>query len=134
MKILIILLSIVFLLVGLPLLHGFLAFQSIDMLSVHPTTMSFFYLFTFPAWTLAIMVFVVEIYRRGFILKKSRINNTLMLGLLGMIIPTAGLALSPVGNDISLLVFVGIAVIGLFVGLLGAVLFQFTTGWIEKNG
>jgi len=132
MKILTILILIVILLVGLPLLHGLLVFQSIEILVVHPTAMSFFYLFTIPAWAVAIMVFVVETYRRGFIRSRSKISNTIMLGLFGMVAPAAGFALSPVSADIGLLTFAGIAVIGLFVGLLGAVLYNFTTRHIEK--
>lgn len=134
MKVLTVLLSIVFLLLGLPLLHAFLAFLSIEKLALHPTAMSFFYLFTIPAWAVAIMVFVVETYRRGFIKSTSRISNTLMLGLFGMIAPVAGLALSPVAADLGLVVFAGIAVIGLFVGLLGAMLFNYMAGRIEKSG
>lgn len=132
MKVLLTLLSIFMLLVGLPMLHGFVVFLSIENLSRIPTAMSFFYLFTIPAWAVAIMVFVVETYRRSFILSQSRISSTLMLGLLGMIGPGAGLALSPVASEIGLLAFVGTAVLGLFVGLLGAVLFNLTTGWINK--
>ena len=132
MKVLSILFSIVLLLAGLPILHGFFVSLSIDELVAHPTAMSFFYLFTIPAWAVAIMVFVVETYRRGFIRSRTWISNTLMLGLSGMIAPVAGLALSPVGADIGLLAFVGIAVIGLFVGLLGAVLFNFTIARIDK--
>ena len=134
MKVLVILLSIIMLLVGLPWLHGFLALLSIEKLVTIPTAMSFFYLFTIPAWALAIMVFVIETYRRSFIRSPSRINNTMLLGLLGMIAPGAGLALSPVATDIGLVAFAGIAALGLFVGLLGAVLFNFIAGWVKQMG
>ena len=132
MKVLTVLLSIIVLLVGLPLLHGIVTFLSIDRLAQHPTAMSFFYLFTIPAWAVAIMVFVVETYRRGFIRSTARISNTLMLGLFGMVAPVAGLALSPVAADIGLVVFAAISIIGLFVGLLGAVLFNFMASRIEN--
>jgi hypothetical protein len=132
MKTLIILLSIVMLLVGLPLLHGFFVLASFEELANVPSAKSFFYLFTIPAWTLVIIVFVVETYRRSFIRSRYRIGNTLMLGLSGLIAPTVGLALSPVAGDIGLPAFAGIAVIGFFVGLLGALLFNFVVGWIKK--
>ena len=134
MKNLAIVFSIISLLICLPLLHGVLTYRSIDILEIHPAAMSFFYLFTFPAWAVAIMIFVVETYRRGFIRSRSRISNTLMLGLFGMIAPVAGLALSPVGDDIGIVAFAGIAVIGLFVGLLGAALFNFTITRITSKG
>lgn len=132
MKVLVTLLSIVMLLVGLPLLHGLLVVLFIEQLALLPTTLSFFYLFTIPAWAVAIMVFVVETYRRSFIPSSLRISSTLMLGLLGMIAPAAGLALSPVVADIGLAAFIGIAVLGFLVGLLGAVLFNLATSWIKK--
>lgn len=132
MKVLAILILIVILLVGLPLLHGLLVFESLEEMVAHPTAMSFFYLFTIPAWAVAIMVFVVETCRRGFIRSRSRISNTLMLGLFGMVLPAAGLALSPVSADIGLQAFASIAMMGLVVGLSGAVLFNFVTSLIEK--
>ena len=132
MKVFIALLSILSLLAGLPWLHGFLAGLFIDTLTSLPTAMSFFYLFTIPAWAVAIMVFVVETYRRSFIPSTSRINSTLMLGLLGMVAPDAGLALSPVVADIGPVAFAGIAALGFFVGLLGAVMFNLATSWIKK--
>ena len=132
MKTLVILLSIIMLLVGLPLLHGFLVILSIEKLTTIPTAMSFFYLFTVPAWTVVILVFVVETYRRSFVPSNSWVSNTMLLGLFGMIAPGVGFALSPVAADIDLIIFAGVAVLGFFVGLLGAVLFNFTTGWIKK--
>ena len=134
MKALIILLSVVMLLVGLPLLHGFLVLASIKELATVSSAMSFFHLFTIPAWALVIIVFVIETYRRSFIRSRYRIGNTLMLGLSGLIAPTAGFALSPVAGDIGLPAFAGIAVLGFFVGLLGALLFNFVVGWIKKMG
>ena len=122
------------LLTGLPLLHGFLVFSSIgEFLQVH-SVQSLFYLFTIPAWAVVIMVFVVETYRRGFIPSKNRLSNTLLLGLMGMIAPTIGLALSPVGTDIGLTAYAGIGMIGLLVGLLGALFFNFAMRWINKTG
>ena len=132
MKVSITLLSVFSLLVGLPWLHGFLALLFVEKLASLPTAMSFFYLFTIPAWAVAIMVFVVETYRRSFMPSQPRISNTLMLGLLGLVAPVAGLALSPVVADIGLAAFAGIAVLGFFVGLLGAVLFNLATSWIKK--
>ena len=132
MKVLATLLSILLLLVGLPLLHGFLAFLSIEDLSAIPNAMSFYYLFAIPAWVMAIIIFVMETYRRSFIRSQSGISNTLLLGLAGMLAPGAGMAISPVAAEIGLVSFAGIAVLGLFVGLLGAVLFNFTTNWIRK--
>ncbi|MHC4221932.1 MAG: hypothetical protein ACYST9_05880 [Planctomycetota bacterium] len=134
MKTFLTLLSVLMLLVGLPLLHGFLVILSIEKLASNSTAMSFFYLFTIPAWTLVIMVFVIETYRRSFIRSRSRISGTLMLGLFGMIAPAVGLALSPVAADIGLVTFAGVAALGLFVGLFGAVLFKCSTGWIKKMG
>jgi hypothetical protein len=132
MKVFIALLSIFSLLAGLPWLHGFLAGLLIDTLTSLPTAMSFFYLFTIPAWAVAIMVFAVETYRRSFIPSNSRINSTLMLGLLGMVAPTAGLALSPVVADLDPLAFAGVAGIGFMVGVFGAVLFNLASSWIKK--
>ncbi len=134
MKVLVVLLSVVALLVSLPLLHAWVAFLSIDGLSQDPTIKSFFYLFTIPAWALAIMVFAVETYRRGFIPSTSRVSNTLMLGLLGMFAPAIGLALSPVAGNLGLMAFVMIALCGFFVGLLGAVLFNSTTALLGRSG
>ena len=134
MKVFIFLLTIIFLLVGLPFLHGFLVFLSMEKLAEIPTLISFYYLFTTPVWAVAIMVFVVETYRRSFIPSKSKVSNTLMLGLLGLLAPGAGLALSPVAAEIGLVAFAGIALIGMLVGLLGAVIFNFITGWINKFG
>ena len=65
--VLIILFAIILLLVGLPLVHGFLVFASLDNLAAIPTVKSFFYLFTTPVWAVVIMVFVFETYRRSFI-------------------------------------------------------------------
>ena len=132
MKVLTILLSIFVLLAGLPLLHGFLVVLLIDELTRLPTTMSFFYLFTIPAWAVAIMVFVVETYRRSFIPSNSKISSTLMLGLLGMIAPVAGLAISPVASDIGLVTFIGIAALGFLAGLFGAVMFNLAISSINK--
>jgi hypothetical protein len=119
------------LLTGLPLLHGFLVFSSIGEFLQVPSVQSLFYLFTIPAWAVVIMVFVVETYRRGFIPSKNRLSNTLLLGLMGMIAPTIGLALSPVGTDISLPAYAGVSALGLFAGLLGAVLFNLTISRIN---
>lgn len=132
MKAMLIFLSITMLLTGLPLLHGFLVLSSIEEFLQVPSARSFFYLFTFPAWAVAIMVFVVETYRSSFIPSKKRIGSRLMLALMGMIMPTIGLALSPVGTDISLSAYAGVSTLGLLVGLLGAVLFNFTTNRINK--
>ena len=134
MRTLIIFLAIVILLVGLPLLHGFLVFYSQEKLATIPAVKSFFYLFTIPAWVLVAVVFVVETYRRSFIPSRYRIGNTLMLGLSGLIAPTAGLALSPVAGDIGLPAFAGVAVLGFLVGLSGALSFNFITGWAIEKG
>ena len=131
MKAILIFLSITMLLTGLPLLHGFLVFSSIGEFLQVPSAQSLFYLFTIPAWAVVIMVFVVETYRRGFIPSKNRLSNTLLLGLMGMIAPTIGLALSPVGTDISLPAYAGVSALGLFAGLLGAVLFNLTISRIN---
>ena len=133
MKAILILLTIILLLTGLPLLHGLLVSWSIEELLQVPSALSFFYLFTIPAWAVAIMVFVVETYRRSFIQSNLKISNTMMLGLLGMIAPTVGFGLSPVAIDIELVTFAGIAGLGLVVGLLGAALFNFATSWIKKT-
>ena len=132
MKIILTLLSIILLLAGLPLLQGLLIFWGIEEFLLVPSAMSFFYLFAIPAWTLSILVFVVETYRRSFIPSEYRISNTMMLGLMGMIAPTTGLALSPVGADIGLPAYAGVAALGLIVGLLGAVLFNFMISTIKK--
>lgn len=132
MKVMLILLSIILLLTGLPLLQGLLVSWSIEEILQVPSALSFFYLFTIPAWAVAIMVFVVETYRRSFIPSEYRISNSQMLGLMGMIASATGLALSPVGADISLPAYAGVAALGLFVGLLGAVLFNFTISRINK--
>lgn len=132
MKAILTLLTIILLLTGLPLLHGLLVSWSIEEILQVPSALSFFYLFTIPAWAVAIMVFVVETYRRSFIPSRNRISNILMLSLMGMIAPTIGLALSPVGADISLSAYAGVSALGLFVGLLGAVLFNFTISRINK--
>jgi len=125
MKVIIILMSIIFLLVGLPWLHGFIVFQSITDLALESELQSFYYLFTIPAWAVSIMVFVVETYRRYFIFSEfNRISNVLVLGLFGLMAPVTGLALSPVGAEIELIAYAVIAMIGLVVGLLGAVLFN----------
>ena len=134
MKVMIYLLSVVVLLTGLPLLQAFLVFQNIEEFARVSSATSFFYLFTIPAWTLVIIIFVIETYRRSFIPSKFRMGNTLMLGLSGLIAPTAGFALSPVAGDIDLVAFAVIAVLGFLVGLLGALLFNFVVGRIKKMG
>ena len=132
MRTILIFLTFILMLTGLPLLHGRLVLWSIDAFSQVTSALSFFHLFTIPVWAVAIMVFVVETYRRSFIPSESRISNILMLGLMGMIAPTTGLALSPVGAEISLVAYAGVAALGLLVGLLGAVLFNFTVSQINK--
>ena len=133
MRVLIILFAIILLLVGMPLLHGFLVFASLNNLAAIPTVKSFFYLFTTPVWAVVIMVFVVETYRRSFIPSQPLINGTLMLGLLGLVAPGAGLALSPVIGKIGLSGFAGIAVLGMLVGVMGAVFFNLIVSWTNKN-
>jgi len=132
MKVLIVLLSIFFLLAGLPILHGYLVFLSIDKQLLPPAAASFFYLFTIPSWAVAIMVFVVETYRRSFIQMRTWFSNTLILGIAGMIAPCIGLALSPVATDIKMQAYTGIATTGLVLGLLGAVIFNFIVS-LTKN-
>ncbi len=132
MKVLIILFTIVLLLVGLPLMHGFLTFLCIDKLIAKSVAVPLFYLFIIPTWALAVIVFVVETYRQSFIRSPQQINNILLLGLFGLFAPTAGLVLSPISTELSPIVLAIVAVLGLFVGLLGAVSFQLIVHWVRN--
>lgn len=133
MKILIVVVSLGLLLVGLPLLQGRLVSLAFDEALSDPHSLSIFYLFIVPAWVLATAVYVVETYRRRIFGRNYKTGNIPLLGLLGLVLPTVGLALSPLAVELGLAVWAGVAVSGLVSGLLGALLFGLVMFRIDKS-
>jgi hypothetical protein len=125
--------SLGLLFVGLPLLHGRLVLLAFDGAFSDPHWLAIFYLFTVPAWVLATAVHVVETYRRRIIGRGFKTGNIPLLGLLGLVMPTVGLALSPLAGELDLAVWAGIAFFGLVSGLAGALLFGLAMFQIDKS-
>ena len=133
MKIPITAFSLGLLFVGLPLLHGSLVFLAFENAVSDPHWLSIFYLFTVPAWVLANAVYAVETYRRSIVGRGFKTGNIPLLGLLGLVMPTVGLALSPLAGELGLVIWAGVAFAGLVSGLAGALLFGLVMSQIDKS-
>jgi len=111
------------LLVCLPIAHIILVFSILDTLVWQANEKSMFVLFTIPAWACIIVIFIIEVYRRGFLQPLPPLQYAVMLGLAGMLAPCIAILISPVGSSVSNSIYAVTAVSGLGLGIIAGLVF-----------
>jgi len=111
------------LLVCLPLAHLVLVFSMLDSGLWLANEKSMFVMFSIPAWACIIVIFIIEVYRRGFLKPMPPIKYALMLGLAGMLAPGLAILVSPVGRSLSITIYTVSSVSGLVLGFVAGLVF-----------
>ena len=120
-------------LVCLPLAHIILVLNitAANVWAEHDKSM--FVLFTIPAWAAIIVIFIIEVYRRGFLQPLPPYKYAAMLGLAGMLIPCVATLVSPVGQSIATMVYVVSALAGFGLGAISGLLFVLLSNLVKSD-